>query len=429
MCFSFFKLKSNNTKAQRSHEPPTRYPTSPSNDQSMEFHSSHHDTTSSSYNKPSAKFSISSRDSLSSLKHSLAENPLIYDSSQIRSATNNFRVKPFHSSSSSTSWRCVINRKEVAVTQRKLRRPIDAAKLRRMLTLICKSHHLSLVKLYGASISENHISLVYEYVHGASLSECLNNPRNPSYTILPDWLSRVQIAADIAHGIDYVHNSSGAKYGFVHNHIKSSSIIVTEPASNAKLCHFGTAQLCGEVDEAVDNETEIEDISVIKKIESGKMKFEGTRGYMSPEFQSTGIPTLKSDVFAFGVVILELLSGAEPVKMRMDNDVGVITKVSLIETAREAIGDGGDSSSTASGGGDVFGRLRRWVDWRLKDSYPVEVVERMVRVALACVQEDPDRRPDMNRVAGQISKMYLDSKTWAEHYCFPTEISISLAPR
>ncbi|GMH11252.1 hypothetical protein Nepgr_013093 [Nepenthes gracilis] len=424
MCFSLFKIVSSKRKAPPSDEAPR----TPSNDYSTDFHSSLHYTTGSSYNKHSSKSSFSSRASLSSLKDSLDDSPLIYSSSQICTATNNFRVKPFHSSPSSTSWKCVIDRKEVVVTQRNLRRPIDTAELRRMLRLICKSHHVSLVKLCGASISGNSVYIVYEYVGGASLSECLKNPRNPSFTVLSNWISRVQIAADIAHGIDYMHNCSGVKLGIVHNRIKSSSIIVTEPTLNAKLCHFGTAQLCGEVVETVDGEKEIvEEVPSFKRIGSGKMKFEGTRGYMSPEFQSTGIPTLKSDVFAFGVVILELLSGQEPVKMRMDAEAGVLRKVSLIGTAREVVGTGSDSST--GGSGDGWGRLRKWVDWRLKDSYPVDVAERMVRVALECVHDDPDKRPDMNRVAGWISKLYLESKIWAENFGFPTDFTVSLAPR
>ncbi|GAB4854968.1 hypothetical protein Ancab_023555 [Ancistrocladus abbreviatus] len=436
MCLSLFRLKSNNKKdrLRKSHDQKSKLtfssrsrtstPTQ-SNNPSNEFLSSNN------FPNSSSKSSLSSYASLSSLKDSLPENPLIYDPSQIRSATNNFRLKPFHSSSSSTSWKSIIRQKDVVITQRKLRRPIDTADLCRKLMLLCKSHHGSLVKLCGASLSGNYIYLVYEYVDGANLSDCLKNPRNPNFTVLSNWLSRVQIAADIAHGLDYVHNCSGMKVGFVHNHIKSSSIIVMEPALNAKLCHFGTAQLCGEVEEASDDgeddggEGEIveEDRSsrrTLRRSGSSKMKFEGTRGYMSPEFQSTGIPTLKSDVFAFGVVILELLTGEEPVKLRMDEHAGVIRKVSLISAAREVVG---------GGGGDAWGMLRKWVDWRLRDSYPVDVAESLVRVALDCVQEDPDRRPDMNRVAGWISKLYLESKSWAENLGVPTEITVSLAPR
>ncbi|GAB4836433.1 hypothetical protein Ancab_001345 [Ancistrocladus abbreviatus] len=438
MCFSLFKLKSNHKKDQQQSCPrtlPSRSRASTatqSNNPPNEFHSS---TSINNFYNSSSRSSLSSNTTLSSLRDSLPENPLIYDSTQIRSATNNFRLEPFHSSYFSTSWKCLLHHKDVIITRRKLRCPTDSSDLRRKLMLLCKSHHGSLVKLFGASVSGNYIYLVYEYVEGPNLSHCLRNPRNPHYTALSSWLSRVQIAADIAHGLDYMHNCSGVKLGFVHNHLKSSSIIVMEPALNAKLCYFGTAQLCGEVVEADDDgdgdgdgdggesgimDGEYSPKRVLRKIGSSKMKFEGTRGYMSPEFQSTGIPTLKSDVFAFGVVILELLTGEEPQKLSTDEEAGVIRKVSLIVTAREVVGGGEDGA---------WGRLRKWVDWRLRDSYPLEVVQSMVRLALECVQEDPEKRPDMNRVAAWVSKLYLESKTWAENFGPLTDITASFAPR
>lgn len=362
--------------------------------------------------------SISSRTSLSSLKESLPENPHIYDLSEIRSATNNFLAKPFSSSSSasSASWKCLIDKKHSIITQRKLRRPIDHSELRKKLSLLCKSHHASLVKLHGASVSGNYIYLVYEFIQGANLSDCLRNKRNPNFTVLSNWVSRVQIIAGIADGLDYMHNCAGFKNGFIHNHIKSSSIVISEePALVAKICHFGTAQLCGEVPEAI-NEEDDEDYTVLKRVGSEVGKFVGTRGYMSPEFQATGIPTFKSDVFAFGVVLLEILSGEEPMKVQVDSEKGIFRKVLLIETAREAVESG-------------TGRLRQWVDRRLRDSYPVEVADGLARVALECVQEDPSKRPDMGRVAGWISKYYLESKTWAQSIGLPDEITVSLAPR
>lgn len=145
---------------------------------------------------------------------------------------------------------------------------------------------------------------------------------------------------------------------------------------------------------------------------------------MAPEFQSTGIATQKSDVYAFGVVVLELLSGEEALKYRFQDEGssindggGVYRRVSVIDTAREAV---------AGGGG---GEVRRWVDRRLRDSYPVDVAEKMVLLVLECVEEDPDKRPDMGRVAVTVSKFYMESQKWAEQIGLPTEISVSMGPR
>lgn len=91
----------------------------------------------------------------------------------------------------------------------------------------------------------------------------------------------------------------------------------------------------------------------------------------------------------------------------------------MIDTAIAAIDD--------TDGKD--GRLRRWVDKRLKDSFPVEVAEKVTRLALDCVHVDPDQRPDMSHVSGKISKLFIQSKNWLDKLKVPTDISVSLAPR
>lgn len=146
------------------------------------------------------------------------------------------------------------------------------------------------------------------------------------------------------------------------------------------------------------------------------MKLKGTIGYMAPEFSRAGIVSQKADVYAFGVVLLELLSGEEPTKHRYDKTQKSFVTTSVIESAREAI-DAGE------------GRMRQWVDRRLRDSFPVDVAERLTRVALDCVHVEEDKRPDMERVAGKVSRMYLESQAWAEKMRIPTDFSVSMGPR
>ncbi|KAK7343863.1 hypothetical protein VNO77_12945 [Canavalia gladiata] len=359
----------------------------------------------SSRNKDWSKSSsISSHASLSSLKDTLPENPHIYPISEISAATSNFSTPKL----SSSSWRCFIRDRDVVVFQRKFRRQMDLPELRHRLALICRNHHSSLVKLLGASISGNYIYLVYDFVAGASLADCLRNRRNPSFTNLSTWASRMQIASDIAHGLDYIHNFSG--FGFVHNHIKSSSIVVTEDSFSAKICHFGTSDLCGEAVDAA------EEVSGGRLTRSGsrRVRLEGTKGYMAPEFQATGVATQKTDVYAFGVVILELLSGDEALRFEF-NDDGSYRRTSVVETARVAA--------------EEYGGARKWVDKRLRDSFPMEVADRMIRVGLECVGDDPNERPDMGRVSIEVSKLYLESKKWAEKMGTDIDLSVSLAPR
>jgi serine/threonine protein kinase len=146
------------------------------------------------------------------------------------------------------------------------------------------------------------------------------------------------------------------------------------------------------------------------------MKFEGTTGYMAPEFQASGFVTQKCDVYAFGVVILELVSGEEALRYVFDKGGGVYERISVIEMAREVVAAG-------------EGELRKWVDKRLKDSYPVEVAEKMVLLGLECVDDDPEKRPHTGLIDVRVSKLYLKSKKWAKKFGLPTDFSVSLAPR
>lgn len=359
-----------------------------------------------------ATASLSSRTSLSSLRDTLPESTKVYDFSEIRAATNNFLAKRHSStSSSSQSWRCVLNGKDVVVFQRKLRKSMTNSSVMQKLSVISRGHFTSIVKLLGISISGEHIYLVYEFVQGSDLGLCLRSKINPDFTVLSMWSSRMQIATDVAHGLDYIHNTAGLSIDMVLKHVKSSGIIVTEPSFNAKICHFGAAELCGETGEEGR-----------QAAASGERQFEGVRGYMSPEFKATGVATQKSDVYAFGVVILELMTGQEPLRHRLDRSSGTHRLISVIETAKEAVEGGGGEEA-------VEGRLRRWIDKRLRDSFPVDVAEKLTRVALQCVQEDPDKRPEMKWVSDKVSKLYLASRAWSDRVRVPTEISVSLAPR
>lgn len=132
---------------------------------------------------------------------------------------------------------------------------------------------------------------------------------------------------------------------------------------------------------------------------------------MAPELQFSGAVTQKCDVYAFGVVVLELLSGMEPLRYIVDEESGGYKRVSVIDTAREAVAEG-------------IGGVRKWVDRRMKDSFPIEVAEKTVAVALECVGEDPGSRPGMGRVAGRISMLYLESKKWAEKMGMPDRKSV-----
>ncbi|KAI5346078.1 PREDICTED: lysM domain receptor [Prunus dulcis] len=374
-----------NKKARQPIEPETPIEPRSSSSVPTDLDSAYSSTSGTNF---SSNSSTSSAASLKShIKSSLPENPIIYHMSDIRHS--------LLSQPRGSSRRRSLCGKDVVIFQRESCLPLSYSDLHHRLAQISKSHHTSLIKLLGASLSGEYVYLVYEYVPGANLADCLRNALNPDFTVLSNWLSRMQVAVDLADGLNYIHHSSGDNSTFVHNHIKSSSIIVSEQKNlplRAKICHFATAELCGET-------------------QPRSAKVEGTRVYMAPESHLTH----KCDVYAFGVVLLELISGEEPLMDGNGGGGGGCRRVSVIKTAREAVSTGGG--------------VRRWVDRRLKDSFPMEVAEKMVKVALECVEEDPDSRPDMDRVAGLVSKLFLKSQSWDKKMGPPIDMSNSLAPR
>ncbi|XP_042472110.1 probable serine/threonine-protein kinase PBL18 [Zingiber officinale] len=367
--------------------------------------------------------SSSSALSLASVRSSLPEVPGLYPFSEVCAATNNFLFKRLPGAASS-AWRCNLRGRDVVVIQKSLRRQREDLAAR--LAALGRSHHSSLARLLGASSADEYVYLVYEYVHGARLADCLRNARNPGFTPLASWISRVLVAVDVAQGLEYIHHHSSAASG-VHNRVTSSDIIVTEPDFRAKICHFGAADLAGEISDPLEEQVgEITPIPSPRRKGQGERQkhIEGTRGYMAPEVISGAPVSRRSDVFSFGIVLLELLSGEEPFKYRYDKERKEFDVVSLIDTARKAMGADDDDDEE-----DRWGRIRRWMDRRLRDSFPVDAAQKLIRVALRCVETEPAARPEMTWVAGKVSKAFLESKVWAERVRVPTDFSVSMTPR
>ncbi|RZR88030.1 hypothetical protein BHM03_00015523 [Ensete ventricosum] len=381
---------------------------------------------SSSATKPSSSSSSdASALSLAFLRGPLHEAPAIYPFPELCAATKNFLAKCLPGASAS-AWRCTLRGRDAVVIQRPLRR--RSRDLPSRLAALGRSHHGSLARLLGASTSGNNVYLVYEFVPGASLADCLRNPRNSGFTPLASWVSRVQVAADVAQGLEYIHLHSSAVAG-VHNRVKSSAIIVTQPDLRAKICHFGAADLAGEVPDPAADEADVTSTSsppTRKGSSERQIQIEGTRGYMAPELLADGAVSRSSDVFALGVLLLELVSGEEPLRYLHDKERKVFEVVSLVDTAREAIGGEEEAKEEEE---ERRGSVRQWVDRRLRDSFPVDAADKLITVALRCVEAEAAARPDMTWVAGKVSKLYLESKVWAERVSVPADFSVSIAPR
>ncbi|KAL5076242.1 hypothetical protein RYX36_015226 [Vicia faba] len=239
------------------------------------------------------------------------------------------------------------------------------------LNVLTRVHHLNLVRLIGYSI-ERSLFLVYEYIENGNLSQHLRGSgRDP----LP-WATRVQIALDSARGLEYIHEHTVPVY--IHRDIKPANILI-DKNFRGKVADFGLTKL-----------TEVGSSS----LPTGRLV--GTFGYMPPEYAQYGDVSPKVDVYAFGVVLYEMISAKEAI-VKTSESVAADSKglVSMFE---------GVLSQP-----DPTEDLRKIVDPRLGDNYPVDSVRKMAQLAKACTQENPQLRPSMRSIV--VALMTLSSTT------------------
>ncbi|WOL08826.1 cysteine-rich receptor-like protein kinase 35 isoform X2 [Canna indica] len=232
--------------------------------------------------------------------------------------------------------------------------------------LLSKVQHKNLVNLYGYCIHGNDKLLVYEYVRNESLDKILfsREEENCKKAQL-DWNRRFQVIAGVARGLLYLHED--AHTTIIHRDIKASNILLDEEWS-PKIADFGMARLFPA------EQTQV------------KTRVVGTNGYMAPEYVLHGSLSTKADVFSFGVVVLELVSGRRNAAFSPLPDPEAR---SLLEWAWRL---------------HKKGQTMELLDPALKSTADAEQVAMCVHIGLLCIQPDPKLRPDMNRVMLILSK-------------------------
>ncbi|KAL3737437.1 hypothetical protein ACJRO7_026236 [Eucalyptus globulus] len=217
--------------------------------------------------------------------------------------------------------------------------------------------HRNLVKLYGCCIDADNRLLVYEYLENKSLDQAMFGQR----TLNLDWATRFDICLGIARGLAYLHEESRLR--IVHRDVKASNILLDSDLI-PKISDFGLAKLYD------DKKTHI------------STRVAGTIGYLAPEYAMRGHLTEKADVFAFGVVALEVVSGRSNSDPRLEEE-----KIYLLEWAWNL---------------HETNRVVELADSRLSE-FNEEEAKRIVEIALLCTQTSPALRPPMSRVVAMLS--------------------------
>nr|KJB18581.1 hypothetical protein B456_003G061600 [Gossypium raimondii] len=248
--------------------------------------------------------------------------------------------------------------------------------------VLCKVHHANLVELIGYAASDNELFLIYEYAQKGSLRSHLHDPLNKGHTPL-SWIMRVQIALDAARGLEYIHEHTKTHY--VHRDIKSSNILLD---GSFRISDFGLSKLVGKTNDE----------------EATATKVVGTFGYLAPEYLSDGLASSKSDVYAFGVVLFEIISGKEAIIRTEGSAMKNTERRSLASIMLAALRNTPDLLSISN--------MKDYIDPSMLDLYPHDCVFKMAMLAKQCVDEDPIVRPDMKQVVINLSQILLSSVEW-----------------
>ncbi|XP_022772896.1 putative receptor protein kinase ZmPK1 [Durio zibethinus] len=228
---------------------------------------------------------------------------------------------------------------------------------------IGKLNHMNLIQVWGFCAEKKHRLLVYEYMENGSLAEKLSSNEL-------DWQKRYDIALGTAKGLAYLHDE--CLEWVLHCDVKPQNILL-DSGYKPKVSDFGLSKL----------------LDRGKLYNSSFSKIRGTRGYMAPEWVFNQPITSKVDVYSYGMVVLEIVTGKSPTEgiKFVGSAEGEEEYVSVTRVKEKE-----------KGSNSIESRIAEIVDPLLGGNYDKQKMEILVAVALDCVQENRNARPTMSQV-------------------------------
>ncbi|XP_038685793.1 lysM domain receptor-like kinase 3 [Tripterygium wilfordii] len=329
------------------------------------------------------KCSSTKRTSLQSLLRKIdiedatnSDRPVIYSLEEIDEATQSFdHSQKIGEGGYGSVFIGILKGQEVAIKKMK---SSSSKEFFAELRALCKIHHVNVVELLGYASGDSHLYLVYRYIENGSLNDHLHDPLLKGYSPL-SWTTRAHIALDAARGIEYIHDHM--KERCVHCDIKTSNILL-DRGLRAKVADFGLAKL-------VEQSSE-EDFVATRLV--------GTPGYIAPESVSELQITSKTDVFAFGVVLAELIIGKRALFRESRETSWMKSLISIMYTIFQ------DK--------DPVNAVEAHIDSNLRGSYPIEEVHKMAELSRRCLSEDPVNRPAMGKIVLTLSQILISTIEW-----------------
>ncbi|KAG4403473.1 hypothetical protein GLYMA_01G118800v4 [Glycine max] len=284
---------------------------------------------------------------------------------QIKAATNNFdkSLKIGEGGFGPVYKGVLSDGTVVAVKQLSARSRQGSREFVNEIGLISALQHPCLVKLYGCCMEEDQLLLIYEYMENNSLAHALfaKNDDSEKCQLRLDWQTRHRICVGIAKGLAYLHEESKLK--IVHRDIKANNVLLDKDL-NPKISDFGLAKL---------NDGDKTHLST---------RIAGTYGYIAPEYAMHGYLTDKADVYSFGIVALEIVSGmSNTISQPTEECFSLIDRVHLLKEN---------------------GNLMEIVDKRLGEHFNKTEAMMMINVALLCTKVSLALRPTMSLVVSML---------------------------